>query len=261
MSNLFKSGFTGITNVTAEPYIVDVNSRVIEKVNSNNKVIRPVSESEQPEDNIEKDPDNKIVLDEAIDMANDIRTEAYEKANEIIESANAEAENIKEQARKEGYEQGLEEGGLEAAKRADEYLANIQHEQDVVFQKNEEECNRIIDESKENMIDFCCEMIAKLTGILVDDYRPVMLHMINRALANEESGKNIVIKVPSESYIYVSDNRDRIIGAANPSINMDIYEDTKLTGRQCIIETDNGIIDLSMEIQVNNLITAIKLLS
>jgi flagellar biosynthesis/type III secretory pathway protein FliH len=42
---------------------------------------------------------------------------------------------------------------------------------------------------------------------------------------------------------------------------MEMYGDAKLDGRQCIIETDNGIIDLSMDVQVKNLITAMKLLS
>ena len=100
-----------------------------------------------------------------------------------------------------------------------------------------------------------------MTGILVNDYKSVMLHMINNALNETETSRMFVIKVSESAYTYISDNYDRLVGAGNPNINIEVYGDSKLDVNQCIIETDNGIIDLSMDVQVRNLITAIKLLS
>ena len=75
------------------------------------------------------------------------------------------------------------------------------------------------------------------------------------------NSREITIRVGEENYTYIQDNYDRLSGAANPNISIEIYSDSKLNKRQCIIESENGIIDLSMDIQVRNLITAIKMLS
>lgn len=263
MSNLFKSGIVGQGNYVSEPLVLDVNAKAAEKIKANAKVIRSVEEKKEAfaEEHEEASESPDMALDEAMEMAKSIREEASERANAILQSANDEADAIRESARKLGYDTGLEEGNLEAAKRADVYLANVQKEQDEFINKSKMEYDELIKQSQENLIDLSCQLVAKLTGIVVDEYRPVMIYMINQALSGSDNGKNIVIKVPEESYAYISDNRDRIAGAANPSINIDIFGDANLTKRQCMIETDNGIIDLSMDVQVNNLITAIKLLS
>ncbi|MCM1272235.1 MAG: FliH/SctL family protein [Clostridium sp.] len=263
MSNLFKSGIVGQGSLVSEPLVLDVNARAMEKIKANARIIRPVEEKKEAagEEQEEASESPDITLDEAMEMAKSIREEASERANAIIQSANDEADAIRENARKSGYETGLEEGNLEAAKRADVYLANIQKEQDEFVSRTQTEYDERLGQSQESLIDLSCQLVAKLTGILVDEYRPVMVYMINQALSGSDNGKNIIIKVPEESYAYISDNRDRIVGAANPSINIDIFADSNLTKRQCMIETDNGIIDLSMDVQVNNLITAVKLLS
>ena len=104
-------------------------------------------------------------------------------------------------------------------------------------------------------------MIQKLTCILVDDYKPVMIYMINQVLNEDEDSRKFVIRVSEENYTYIADNADRLSGAANPGITIEIFSDTKLQKGQCQIESDTGIVDLSMDVQVRNLITAIKLLS
>ena len=44
-------------------------------------------------------------------------------------------------------------------------------------------------------------------------------------------------------------------------INLDIVADTTMKKNECIIETDAGVFDCSLDIELNNLIKDIKLLS
>lgn len=270
MSNLFKSGFPGIKTVDAQPFIIDGNKKQLNVPETTGKIIRPFdesnpeSESETNENKSAKSAtsvDNQELLNEAMDMAKELRDDAVNRANKIIEDANNEAEVIKENAYKEAYNKGLEEGSMEAMKRADTYMENMQKEQELLLQKNQEVLEANIEDAQEKMIGLCCALIEKMTGVLVDEYRPVMLHMINNALNESDNGKNLIIRVGEENYTYLCDNFDRISGAANPSINIELYSDSKLDRRQCMIESENGIIDLSMDIQVRKLITAIKMLS
>lgn len=261
MSNLFKSGLPGIKTVESTPFVIDGNKKQINIPENKTKIIRPIDEAKQEEEETSDAVGNEELLNEAMDMAKELREDAVSRASKIIEEAEAEATQIKENAYKEGYKKGLEDGSMEAMKRTDAYMENIQKEQEILFKKNQETVEEHIADAREKMINLSCALIERLTGILVDQYKPVMLHIINNALNDNDGSKDITIKVGEENYAYIQDNYDRLSGAANPSISIELYSDSKLNNRQCIIESENGIIDLSMDIQVRNLITAIKMLS
>lgn len=261
MSNLLKSGFQGFTNFISEPYVLDTNSRVINQEKETGKIIRPLEEKAQEEQESADDTAGKVILDDALDMAQTLREDARVQAAKILADAENDAKEIRENARKEGYNQGLEEGNMEAMKRADVYLENIHKEQEIVIQEAMQQMETDLRESEAKMVDVSCMLIQKLTGILVEQYKPVLLHMINSGLSDSDTSSKFIIKVSEDNYAYVSDNHDRLVGAGNPNISIEVYGDSKLDNQQCIIESDNGIVDLSMNVQVKNLITAIKLMS
>lgn len=258
MSNLLKGGFQSFRSMEEKPFVIDANNRKISI--PENRVIRPLSE--KANDDMSFDPEqNEIVLQDAFEKAKVLRDDAMVKASMIISDANAEADSIRQAAHDEGYQAGIEEGNMEAMKRADEYLKDIQAKQADEIKIKEQQMQDAYNKSVDGMIDVCCKLVEKFTGILVKEYKPVLLYMINDAMREADTSRQFTIKVSEGNYTYVSDNSDRLIGAANPGINIEVYGDASLNDEQCIIETDNGIIDLSMDVQMKNLVTAIKLLS
>lgn len=129
MSNIYKPNFAGLGKIAGDPFVIDVNSRIAVKLSENNKIIRPVSELEDENENWETESDDEKILNETADMVKAIREEAREQAALVIEEAHAEAEKIYEDARTEGFGQGLKEGQEEAAARNEEYLANLKKDQ------------------------------------------------------------------------------------------------------------------------------------
>ena len=261
MSNLLKTGFQGFTSFNAEPYIIDVNSRTLKSEKDTGRIIRPIEEQTEENENSNGESANKVILDDALDMAKTLRDDARVQAAKILADAEKDAEEIRENARKEGYNQGLEEGNMEAMRRADVYLENINKEQELIVQEARQQMEEELAASQSQMVDISCMLIEKLTGILVDEYKPVLLHIINNTLSDSDTSNKFIIKVSEDNYSYVLDNHDRLVGAGNPNISIEVYGDSKLDNRQCIIESDNGIVDLSMDVQIKNLITAIKLMS
>lgn len=261
MSNLLKPGFQGFTSLASEPYVLDTNKRVVNPEKATGRIIRSLEEKQQEEESSFDDTANKVILDDALDMAKTVREDARLQAAKIISDAQNEAEAIRENAKKEGYQQGLEEGNMEAMRRADVYLENLHKEQEIVFQETRQQMEEQLHVSESKLVDVSCMFIEKFTGILVEQYKPVMLHMINNSLSDSDTSSKFIIKVSEDNYAYISDNHDRLVGAGNPNISIEVYGDSKLDNQQCIIESDNGIVDLSMDVQVKNLITAIKLMS
>lgn len=258
LSNLYRSGFQNLSVKQGDTFVFDANRhKKNETQEPAGKIIRPIEEQTEEE----AEGANSVILSDAMDKAKILRDDAMVRAAKIISDAEEEAEKIIEQARQEGYEQGLQEGNMEAMKRADAYLADIQKEQDALKKKNDAEIQKQLEKVERDIVDVTCDLIAKLTGILVHDYKPVMLHMINQALNQAETSKKFVIHVAEDIYPYIAENQNRLAGASNPGITIEVYGDGKMDRGDCLIDTDNGIIDLSMDVQVKNLITAIKLLS
>ena len=249
-----------MTNGNSTPFVIDTNTRVIGGARKEPEASAVPDEAEEISEGF-KTPEKQAILDDAMDKAKELRDDAREKANRIIEDAWQEAERIKENAYKEGYETGLEDGNMEAMKRADVYLANLNDEQEKIKKEMLTKNEAYLDDAEKKLINLTCELIKKISGIVVDDYKPAMLYMINNAINEVESTTKYTIKVCEDSYAYVADNSERIVGAANPNITIDVFADAKLEKGQCVIETDIGIIDLSMDVQIQNLITAFKLLS
>ncbi len=269
MSNLFKSGFQGIKTVAAEPYIIDGNKRKFDStVNTGAnspqaKIIRPVTEQPTKEEaeEIAKQIAGEGAINDAMDMAKELREDAIARASKILEDAEKEAEDIKNKAYNLGYEKGLEDGSMEAMRRSDEYLEGLQREREQLEAKNQEVFEANIVDTQNKLVDLSCALIEKLTGVVVDQYKQVMLYIINNALNDNDTARNFTIRVAETNYTYIMDNYDRISKASNPNFTIEVVGDVKLDKRQCIIDTENGIMDLSMDIQVQNLITAMKLLS
>lgn len=257
MSNLLKSGFQSLGSQASKPFIVDYSNKQIGET----KVIRSIEENQEKSEEQDLHGANEAVLSDALDKAKLLRDDAVLKASQIISDAKNEAESIRQQAYEEGYNQGLSDGNMEAMRRGDEYLAGIQRQQDEIIAKEKEQLDAALAESKTKLVDFNCKIIEKITGILLDEYKPVMLHMINDALRDAETSKYYIIKVSEGNYAYVSDNSERLAGASNPGISIDVYGDAGLRDDQCIIETENGLIDLSLDVQIKNLVLAIKMLS
>ncbi len=260
-NNIFKNGFDNIRTVSTEPFVLDMNNRVIEVPKE--RIIRPAEP--KPKDLVDdseriRTPENEAILGDAMEKAQDILAESREKANQIVAAAQEEANSVFEAAKQEGYEKGLEEGNMEAMRRADAYLERIEEEKSAFMQDYDREAEERIAAAEVDMVDLCCQIISKMTGMLVDEYKPVMLHMINQSLAAQDASHKFIIRVSEDTFAYINDNYDRLVGATNPSIELEVFGDAKIGKRECKIESDNGIIDLSMDVQVNNLIKVFKLL-
>ncbi len=271
MSNLIKSNFVAFAN--NEALIVDANSH---------KIVREIETA-----SIRKDPDENIddlkiedilgatIEDSFTEMVfeeeekeevmqqspEDIIAEATEEAARILNDAKEQGNRIIEEAREDGYNQGYNEGVEAANKEAILIKQKANEEYDSAMNEISSEKEKMIVEVETSIVEIACGLIEKLTGIVVEDNKEVMLYIINNAVKNVENSRNFVIRVNDNDYIELSESKDKIYGALNPSVTIELFADSKLQEGQCIIETDNGLIDCSIDAQIANITTALKLLS
>ena len=111
------------------------------------------------------------------------------------------------------------------------------------------------------LVNTITDVFRKVTRVVSDDNQDIILGLIGNVLKNAETSNDFVIKVSPEDYKFLTNNQGKIYCAVSKEINLDIVADTTMKKNECIIETDAGVFDCSLDIELNNLIKDIKLLS
>jgi len=194
--------------------------------------------------------------EELSERASKILEEARAEAERLLEEAKREAEKLKAdtlaQASRKGYEEGMLKVKEEARKLQAEYEARYKQLQD----EQEEMLNNL----EPQMAGIIAALVEKITGILVEDKEEVILNLVSRAIRNMDKSDEYNIRVSKEDFKYISMRKNLLLTAIGREVPLFITEDGDMKKNQCIIETDSKVVNCSLDVQLNNLITDLKLL-
>lgn len=272
MSNLIKSNFVAFSN--NNKLLVDPNKhRIVREHEADTRDI-VIGTSDENIDDLdiedilrehhgyqEAEVEPQEIQPKRRETPEEMLEEAMKEASRILEEARIEAGEIAKNAQAEGYKVGYAEGCKLGADEYDSLKNQLHHETEHIKNELAQEKAGLLEEVETKVVDIVCELIEIIIGVAVEDNKEVMLHIINNAIKNIENSKSFIIKVSDSDYGYIEEKKDTIYGALNPSIDMEIFSDSKLKKGQCLIETDGGLVDGSLNVQIDNLTMALKLLS
>lgn len=184
-----------------------------------------------------------------------------EERQRIIDNAHAEAQNIIEEARKQGYSEGMENARKESENSLSEMRSILEQEYRDKTAALQQEYEDLKAKAEPELVDTLLKVFSKVTHVMAEDKKDIILYLIDGVMRETEASREFLIKVSEDDYSFVDNNRDKIYGATAAEIKIDICKDSRLEKNQCIIETDAGVFDCSLDIQLENLIGEIKLLS
>lgn len=200
---------------------------------------------------------SKEMQQEAERRVQQMLEDAKSEAEKIVEQAKSEADDIRTQAEAEGHEAGLSQGMAVAKSKLKELQAQLQEEFD--------EKNRELEEQERQIepffADLTAELVEKITGIVCEDKKEVILYLIERSINHLERSKQITLRVSKEDMAAVAMQKMELKEAAEGVEEFDIVEDSNLEMNQCIIETENKIIDCSLDTQLQNLRDQIRMIA
>lgn len=202
-----------------------------------------------------------VDVDDIKDLAGNILEDANERAMAIIEEAKAEAEAIKASALEEAMQEGFEKGYSEGTAKADAEYQKLINDANSELARLEQEYTSRYNSMEGELVNVLLEVFSKVTYTIAEDNKEIVLHLINRVMSDIESTGDILIHVSKEDYPFLVDNQGKIYCASQKDINLNILEDSSLAKNQCIIETDGGVFNCSLDIQLEELIRNIRLLS
>ena len=183
--------------------------------------------------------------------------EARLQAEQIIADANKNADAVFEEAKQNGYYEGHEK----AQEEMNIKQAQLEVELDNKRKELEQEYNNLKESIEPELVEVITDVFRKVTGVVAEDNQEIILHLINDVMHNADGSRDYVIKVSPDDYKFLVNNQGKIYCAMSKEVNIDIVEDATLERNQCMIETNTGIFNCSLDIELNNLIKNIKLFS
>lgn len=206
-----------------------------------------------------KDEFEQEVLERRFHMekeAEDMIVEATNKAKDIIATAKTEAEKEKKRIRQEAETEGYQEGIRKAEKEVAAAKAEITEQ----LKKNELNFEKQVEELEPAFVEIVIALLKKLTGVMIEERRDLILHVIHQSMLGIENSKNFIIRISKDDYDFVNSKKEDILFDLQGA-TVEIIIDPILQRAQCTIETDTRILDCSLDVQLRNLIADLKLLA
>lgn len=184
-------------------------------------------------------PNFQVVSDRRLVKSHDVAT--VRNAEEIISAAEAETERIREDAKaafeaekQRGYETGLQNGKMEIAMQKLDLV-----DQSVAFMESVE--SKMADVVLKALKSFVTEVGDK--EMVIQIVRKTMAAVIR-------TQRQVTLKVAPEMVPTVK-ARLAELRADYPTIeSMDVVEDSRLSGPACVLETEAGVADASVDTQL-----------
>lgn len=183
--------------------------------------------------------------------------DARKEADSILCQAKNEAEEIRLRAYEEGKSQGMSEGQEYARQELETMQAEFRQEAEQQRKELDEQAMAL----EPKFADIMIALIEKITGVLCQDKREIVIYLIHQALYQLEKTSRVTLRVSKDDMLLVSAHKQELKENIAQDVEFDIMEDESLQAMQCIIETDNKIVDCSLDVQLDNLQSQIKMLT
>lgn len=193
----------------------------------------------------------------AQEEADDLLADAKKQADAILADADIQANAIREEAKNAGFEQGHQEGTARAEEELTRLRSQIEEEQ----RQLEAGYRQKVQELEPYLVEIVSDVFEKVFHVHFDDKKEVLVYLIEKVILNAEGTKEFQVRVSRADYEFVEGQKDAISAQVGASIAVEIMADASLQEHQCMIETDSGVFECGVDVQLENLLGTLKSLS
>ena len=206
-----------------------------------------------------------VLLEEARQQAQEtanaeaaqILERARAEAAQIMDQAAADAEALRESKQSEGYSEGLEKGRLELQEEKEAAEREYQKRRGDL----EEEFKRKQKELEPELVDAIIQVFDRVFRIQFEDKRPILLSLVENTLSNIETGKSFHIHVSEANRAFIEAHMEDMKSKIGNDVSIEVSADPTFDDAACTIETDFGIFDCGIDVELANLVRDIRSLS
>ncbi|WLR57692.1 flagellar assembly protein FliH [Mesobacillus subterraneus] len=241
LSRLIKSQYTSA--MPAEKKVISI------------RVLESSQQQEVPQIFTHTEDERRRILEGALAQADNIVLKASEEAEQIRQQIQLEQREwdqqkslLAEESRQQGFEIGYQEGRTQGY---EEYRQTIMFAQETVDASKKDYENHI-ESSEKVILDLGVKIAGKIIGKkLAED--EAFLPLVKRALKNSREYMDIQLHVNPKYFQELLIQKDELIAIFPKDIDFYIYPDDDLEETSCIIESENGRVDASVDSQLEEI--------
>ena len=166
------------------------------------------------------------------------------------EQAQLEIEQMKAKAFEEANEQGYQEGyqkGLDSVQELQKQCEAERLQQEQEYQKKLEEMEPV-------MVDTLCDVYSHIFKVEAREHKELVLKLLQDTLLKVDGTGSIIVHVAKEDYAYVQEQKAALLEEAGmQSGSVEIVSDATRARAQCMIETEGGVYDCSLDTELAEL--------
>ncbi len=205
-------------------------------------------------------PDQQKCVEEAQECARKMQEDTKREAEQLLAQARDECTKTVQEAqrqvlalyereKKRGYQEGLEMAEMEASHRKSRELEEYTRMVQTIRQESERHFTVL----RSSVMDLAAEVAEKIINMKLDESDEAFLNVITGVMTQMRQRDDIAVYVSTEDY-------HRYFGADNASVipsgkrsEAAVFEDTSLQKGDCVIETENELIDCGVPGQIERL--------
>ena len=279
-SNLYKAGFV---HLGEDARVIDMNA-ILEKrlkEEAERRSRQPEHELVAAQDGfteglnaekvdvlLEPDAEAASLQNASVQEQEQLRQEIEEARNELAslqaqleqekEQAQLEIDQMKAKAFEEANEQGYQEGyrkGLDSVQELQKQCEDERLQQEQEYQKKLEEMEPL-------MVDTLCDVYSHIFKVEAKEHKELVLNLLQDTLLKVDGTGSIIVHVAKEDYAYVQEQKGALLEEAGmQSGSVEIVSDAALARAQCMIETEGGVYDCSLDTELAELKRRLMLLA
>lgn len=210
---------------------------------------------EEPADPVEEAlHERHFLLSDADEEAQEIIAGAKKTAEEIILDAYDKAEEVRRLAREDGYSTGFEHAKGEFEER----LEIEKEELRAIKQELLESREQLFLSAEKEMIELVLRTVERMISKRVQTDEDLAMELVQRSVAGLTHINHIVVRI-SERDQELSDRiRTKLMLGAERIETVEIKIDETLPAGSCIVETDRGSINASLDLQLERVKRAFR---
>ncbi len=184
--------------------------------------------------------------------------EAQAEIDEMRKEAEKNISFLKKRSMEEGRKQGYEEGKAQAMAE----LENAKMELEMQAKAMEQEYQNLISELEPKFIQTLTGIYEEIFKVDLKDYKNILMHVISNTIRQTEGSKDFLVHVSKVDYEKVLEQKEQLMsGLPTQSVTVELIADTTLHENECMIETNSGIYDCGVGLQLEELTRKLRLLS
>lgn len=283
LSNLLKSGFV---NFREEARIINSNEIVAKRLGASMKGASSLQDAPSFDDGFQAaefetmDEETRKALfgEESGNIYRQEPVYSGPSAEELIEAAKQEIEEMKaaaaqnietlkrqalEEGRKLGYNEGFAQGHGEAlleVERAEQRVREEIRQTEAVREELHREYEERVQQLEPMVIEELTSIYDHVFAAGLKERTDILFHLLDTTLHRIDSGREFIVRVSQADYEYVNTRKDELIKGLS-GVRMDLVADVMMKQGQGMIETGGGLFDCSVDVELRELRSRIRMLA